>query len=235
LLVSSRLTKLLEDLRTFHKTRQESLLKSADAYKTTNQSLDKLRVEIKSMVKSLESDAASRLKSSKTELDSLHGRSKHLNDAIVDVRSGSGAPKHDPCMLKITMEKAMEIAKGKQIKREKSVENMKLEVSAFEKKIIESLKVVLGELPKRNSESMKALGEALGQTLASIDPRGEERLFMDAQRSISREESIPSFDYGMDDPLTRVVKSAGVKRQKAIIKSSFTDCFVLLVYLKTLT
>jgi hypothetical protein len=227
------LTALLADLRLFHKTRNEALLKSSDAYKLTIKALDKLRQEIKSKVKALESDVATRSKNSKSDLENLHSRSKDLNDAIVGIKSGSGTPKHDPSMLKITLEKALEIAREKQGVRENEVIAMRVECGEFEASMIEKIKGVLGNLAKGTSESMKALGGALSLNLASIDASVEGRMFADSQRSVSmsKETPFPSFDYGLDDPLARVVKSAEMKRQKAIIKSSFTDCFVLLVFL----
>jgi hypothetical protein len=230
------LTALLRDLKNHHKTRQETLLKSAESFKAVNNSLNKIHSKIESKIKSLETGVSSHVKNSKRELETLQGKSKELNDAIVNVKSGSGRPKHDPCLLKIVLDKALEIAEGKQAEREKGLQDMRVECAEFEKRMIVSLKDVLGGLVKGTSASMKALGEALASTLASIDADDEGRMFMESQKNVVREEPpFPAFDYGLDDPLARVVKRTDMKKQKAIAKSSFTNCYALLVCSDCLT
>jgi hypothetical protein len=194
--------------------------------------LEKLHSEIALKIKSLESEISAHSSNSKRELAALQGKSKNLNDAIVDVRSGSGTPKHDPCLLKIILEKALEFAKGKDEERESALQEMRFHAAAFEVRVIDSLKGILGGLVKGDSVSMKALGETLAGTLDSVDANEEAQLLTGSQENVVRNQTqLPSFDYGLDDPNARVVKSTGLMRQKAIIKSSFAQCHGLLVYL----
>lgn len=161
----------------------------------------------------------------------MHKKSKELNDAIVFIKSGTEkTPKHDPCILKMSLEKTLVSSNEKKTEREKAVASMKAESALFEEKTVDSIKALLYELSKSGkSESMHALGNALKETLDKINAKEEHAAFVETSRSPLKESAtLPSFDHGLYDPLTMVARKGELKRQKIMSKTSFTNCYGLL-------